>query len=376
MKAAIYDHRAEHWVSIEERPKPKLPVRSRKGLQAVVRIHAAGVNPVDAKGVLGDKFPEWMMSFWFRCFSGRVIGFDFSGVIVETAPESSFSIGDSVYGLNYQYAPIGNGALGGTLSEYALVYEDQIWHKPNSLSHCEAAALPLVSVTSLQVFEQHHLAAGQNILVIGASGGVGHIATQIASRMGCHVTAVCSEKNRQFVSDCGATSVLPYNQPSQSIWETLKSHVHSNSAFDLVLDTVSSADSRDQLMGYPANIMDASPPILKKGFGPEAISGVDQHNYVVLGGASQDWLTALLKRLTPINLFPKGFELFWINMPGSANKLEQVQKLCDDQSMRPKVSKVLPFNQQGVEEAFHTLHPPKGQHRSAHSKVVITITDD
>ena len=376
MKAAIYDHRANNWVSIQDRPKPTLSAASRDSRQLIVRVHAAGVNPVDAKGVLGDKFPEWMMPIWFRFFSGRVIGFDFSGVVVETSPGSSFSVGDAVYGLNYQYAPIGNGSQGGTLSEYACVYEDQIWYKPASLSHCEAAALPLVSVTSLQVFEQHKVKAGQHVLVIGASGGVGHIATQIASSMGCKVTAVCSEKNRQFVKDCGAYAALAYNSGSVSIWESLADHVDSTESFGFVLDTVSSADSRDRRMGYIDHILGASPPLLKIGYGDQAEVGVDPHNYVVLGGAWNHWLTALIKRLTPINLFPKGFELFWINMPGSTSRLAQIQKFCDQQSLRPEVMRVLPFNQAGVEEAFKTLHPPKGQHRAANGKVVVELVAD
>ena len=110
---------------------------------------------MDAKGIVGDKFPEGWMWFWFFMFSGQIVGFDFSGQIVNVgANESEFKVGDEVFGLNYQYFPIGFGKFGGTLQEYALVPLHEIW-RPKSLTHVEAAALPLVGLTCLQAFEQH-----------------------------------------------------------------------------------------------------------------------------------------------------------------------------------------------------------------------------
>lgn len=120
----------------------------------LVKVHAAGVNPVDAKSVVGDKFSESWMPFWFRVCTNQIVGFDFSGEIVEVHKTSRYKPGELVFGLNYQYLPKGLGKFGGTLQEYALVPEHEIWQKPTSLSHAEAAALPLVGVACLQAFEQ------------------------------------------------------------------------------------------------------------------------------------------------------------------------------------------------------------------------------
>ena len=78
----------------------------------VVKVHAAGVNPVDAKSVIGDKFPESWMPFWFRVCTNQIVGFDFSGEVVEATANAKHKAGDLVFGLNYQYLPKGLGKFG------------------------------------------------------------------------------------------------------------------------------------------------------------------------------------------------------------------------------------------------------------------------
>ena len=86
------------------------------------------------------------------------------------------------------------------------------WRKSRRSSPIEAAGLPLVGTTALQAFIQHKVREGQRVLVIGASGGVGHIAVQVACHLGAHVTAICSSRNTAFVKDdCGAGAVLSYD---------------------------------------------------------------------------------------------------------------------------------------------------------------------
>ena len=119
--------------------------------------------------------------------------------------------------------------------------------------------------------------------------------------------------------------------------------------FDMVFDTVSSADSRDKAANYESQIRSSEPPIIKVAHGSQAEKGVDKHNYVVFGGIFISWMRALIKRLSrkscccTCNFFPKGFELFWIDMPHGTRYLKDLQELCDNQGLRPKVSKVLPF---------------------------------
>ena len=94
-------------------------------------------------------------------------------------PDCGYEVGDEVFGLAVDPACIASGRfLMGSLGEYISPPLNQVTLKPTGLSHVEAAALPLVGVTVLQVFSEHGLKEGQRVLVIGASGGVGHVATQ------------------------------------------------------------------------------------------------------------------------------------------------------------------------------------------------------
>ena len=186
--------------------------------------------------------------------------------------------------------------------------------KPESLTYEQAAALPLVGVTALQAFEQHNLKIGQKLLVIGGSGGVGHIATSIAAKKGIDTVAICSTSNVKFVQNLDAkVTVLDYTAECD-VMQQLDSYVAKEGKFDLVLDTVTSADSRDKDANYPHRIRFRTPPILKacRGINDSDHKDVDAHNYVVLGGEFVHWWTALMKRLCNVNWFTSGFELFWI----------------------------------------------------------------
>ena len=213
---------------------------------------------------------------------------------------------------------------------------NQVHHKPSSLTHAEAAALPLVGTTAVQAFWEHGLKEGQRVLVIGASGGVGHVAVQVAALQGAVVTAVCSGSNSEFVSKCGASTVLDYREGdifekikevrgragakdgwseatarTITLTNLLSQDAEKGDAYDIVLDCVNSADSRDSKASYRERILGMGGGVVKMD------AGSDGHNYVVLGGRSTEWLTAGLLRFTRLNLFPSNFELFWIKMPGS-----------------------------------------------------------
>jgi len=312
-----------------------------------VKIHAFGVNPVDAKYIIGDKLPETWMEWSARRVHGHTPGFDFSGTVVVAPSSSPYKVGDEVFGLAADPSKIMTQYQKGSFAEYAAPPLDQIALKPSNLTHVEAAALPLVGTTAVQAFQEHYLSPGQRVLIIGASGGVGHVATQVASRLGAIVVGVCSGSNADFVVSCGASAVLDYRQGD--IFECIKTEATTNGKFDLVLDCVNSADSRDSAASYRLRILQMKDDVMNKS--PSS----NKHNYVVLGGQTKEWMQAGLKRFTRINAFAKDFELFWIKMPGSAPALNVIKDLCETKRMKPKVERSLAFTEDNARTIFESL---------------------
>ena len=159
----------------------------------------------------------------------------------------------------------------GSFAELVRVPLDQVARKPASLTHAQAAALVLPGVTVAQLLDQHHFAPGQHVLVIGASGGVGHLAVQIAKARGAAVVvAVCGVANEAFVRRLGADEVVPYdavtgdtipgdgdgNVPGDQndrLIDRLREIVRARGRpFDLCVDAVSSHDAADASHRYGA----------------------------------------------------------------------------------------------------------------------------
>ena len=364
----MFDYDSPSGVKIVE----SIPVPRRGHGNALIKVHSCGVNPVDAKYIIGDKLPESWMSWSARKANGHTPGFDFSGVIVDVAPSNhlDLKVGDEVFGFACNPAHLVLrpwSRLHGSFAEYVTAPLDQLARKPAALSHTVAAALPLAGTTALQAFKQHSVREGQRVLIIGASGGVGHVAVQVAKHMGTRVAAVCSSRNASFVTECGADAVLTYDDGD--VFNKIAADVASVGAYDFVLDCVSSADPRDSAHGYAARVRSMSPPVIACG------KGADAHCYVVLGGATRHWGTALLKRFFHINCFEQGFELFWIKMPRSCSVLQQLATFADASSgegrprpLRPRVSTVLELSESGAQRAFDEL---RGRHTSG--KIVLDV---
>jgi NADPH:quinone reductase-like Zn-dependent oxidoreductase len=198
MKAAVIDaFGPSSSLEVRDIPKPEINVD-----QVLVEVHAASVNPIDWKirdGLMaaryGEEFP-------------MVLGLDASGVIAEVGDSvTDFRVGDEVY------ARSDNGP-GKCYAEFvALNPAHAVAAKPNSLSHVEAASVPLAALTPLYGLRDcAGLEAGQRLLIIGASGGVGIFAVQIAKIMGADVTGVCSSANVDLVRELGADHVIDYTQ--------------------------------------------------------------------------------------------------------------------------------------------------------------------
>jgi NADPH:quinone reductase-like Zn-dependent oxidoreductase len=141
----------------------------------LVTVVAAGVNPVDAKWLYGDKVPALLFLIQ-KYLNHRICGIDFAGIVTEAQPGSGFIAGDEVFGT----VPPSLGSF----AEVVRVPTDFINLKPKNLTFKESAACPLVGLTIVQMFEEVRLTKGKHVLVIGASGGTGHVAVQVAKYQG------------------------------------------------------------------------------------------------------------------------------------------------------------------------------------------------
>ncbi|KAK3243564.1 hypothetical protein CYMTET_46791 [Cymbomonas tetramitiformis] len=266
-RAAVYCRKAEQGVRLLHRSRP-----ARKSSNILVQVHCAGVNPVDAKSLFGDKLPAACAPLVQWVVEGSTPGFDFSGTVLEAPPNSPYAAGDEVFGLLPPFY--------GSMQEFISVPLMQLCRKPVNLTFAEAAALPLVGLTATQLLlEDHDLRAGHRLLLLGASGGVGHTAVQVARAVGASVTAVCSGKNAEFVKSLGAVHVVDY--ASEDFLEKLGEIVSREGPYDLVMDCVSSHDSKDAQYSYEKEIRAVKLPY-------QLLTG----KYVTIGGFTSDWFAA------------------------------------------------------------------------------------
>jgi len=182
-----------------------LPKPTASGRDLLVAIKAVSVNPVDAKvRAPKDQVEE----------TPRILGWDASGVVEAVGPDVTlFKVGDEVY-----YA--GDITRPGTNAEYQLVDERIVGRKPKSLSFAEAAALPLTTITAYEAFfdrlgiDRDGADKGQSVLIIGAGGGVGSIAIQLAKAAGLVVIATASRpETSSWVKELGADHVVNHREP-------------------------------------------------------------------------------------------------------------------------------------------------------------------
>ena len=170
--------------------------------QVLVRVAASSVNPVDTKirrkgGAYSGSLPV-------------VLGADAAGVVEALgAGVTGFAVGDAVYG-----SVGGVRGLQGTLAEYVAADARLLAHAPRSLPLADAAALPLVAITAWEgLVEEARVQRGESVLVLGGTGGVGHVAVQLARELGAVVTAaVSSDDKAQLARELGATHVVDYRK--------------------------------------------------------------------------------------------------------------------------------------------------------------------
>ena len=207
---------------LEEITKPAL-----KPGHVLLKVKATSVNPIDVKvraGVVPAVAPEFP-----AVLHGDVAGF----VCAVGKGVTKFKIGDEVYGCAGGF----KGTSGGALAEFMLANVDLLAHKPKNLTMEEAAALPLVSITAWEaLFNRAGLTSGQDILIHGATGGVGHIAIQLAKWSGAKVyTTASSEEKLEIGTRLGADVTINYQK--ESVHDYVQKYTNGK-GFDVVFDTV------------------------------------------------------------------------------------------------------------------------------------------
>ncbi len=171
--------------------------------EVLIRVRTAGLDRGTWHMMAGKPYLLRAIGFGFRRPKNPVPGIDVAGAVVAIGSAvTRFAVGDEVYGMSR-----------GSFAEYAAALEDKLAHKPANLTFEQAAALPISAGTALQaVVDSGHLQAGQQVLVLGASGGVGSYAVQLAKALGAEVTGVSSTAKLDLVRRLGADHVLDYSK--------------------------------------------------------------------------------------------------------------------------------------------------------------------
>jgi NADPH:quinone reductase-like Zn-dependent oxidoreductase len=258
--------------------------------EVLIRIHAAGVNPVDWKiraGYLKDIRP-----YTFPL----ILGWDLSGVVEAWGPGAGkFKKGDEVYSRP-------DSSRNGAYAEYIAVKEVEVAFKPKSIDHIHASAIPLACLTAWQaIFDTAGLGAGQKILIHAAAGGVGSFAVQLAKWKGAYVIGTASGRNQSFLRELGVDEPIDYEETQ---FEDLVRDV------DVVFDTIG------------GDTLKRSWKILKKGGFLVSIAGTPSAEEAAKAGVRQ----------AKIWMAPNGAEL------------TEIAGLVDSGKLKAVVETVLPLS--------------------------------
>jgi NADPH:quinone reductase-like Zn-dependent oxidoreductase len=311
MKAiVVHEYGGPEVLKYEDAPQPE-----PKGDELLVRVIAAGVNPVDrvARSEKGAEF--------FHIKLPAIPGYDFAGVVEKTgAKVTQFKTGDPIYA----YVALNKG---GGYAEYAVATEREAALKPQSLTYVEAAAVPLVAETAWQaLIDTAKLNAGQTVLIHGGSGGVGSFAIQIAKARGAKVIATASTANQDLLKQLGADVAIDY--ATQKFEDVAKN-------VDVVLDSV----GKDTLV--------RSYGVLKKG------------GFIVSIAGEPD----------PAELGKHGIHGASISVEPNSSELAEIAKLINQKKIKVIVSQTLPLSEAlKAHEQVATGH--------TRGKIVLKVADE
>ena len=301
MKAIrIHNYGALEVLKYEDAPRPQVSAAG----EVLIRVYAAGVNPVDCAIRAGRVQEIFPVSFpW-------IPGWDLSGVVEELGPDvTKFDKGDEVFA-------IPDTTRNGAYAEYIVARESEVALKPKSLHHIRAAAVPVAAITAWNaLFDTAQLQPGQRVLIHGGAGGVGHFAVQLAKRKGAHVIATASAKNHELVYELGADEVIDYQ--AQKFEDVARK-------IDIVLDPIG-GDTQER-----------SWKVLKKG-------GI---LVSIVQPPSEEKARSVGARGAMVQSKPDGA------------KLAEIAKLIDSGQLAPVINRILPLSEarraQELSQSGHT----------------------
>jgi NADPH:quinone reductase-like Zn-dependent oxidoreductase len=199
MRAIVQDrYGSTDVLRLAEIDKPEIAAN-----EVLLKVRAAGMDRGTWHVMTGQPYLMRVMGFGFRGPKNPVAGLDVAGTVVAVGSDvTRFQVGDEVFGISR-----------GSFAEYAAAREDKLAHKPAGLSFEQAAVVPVSALTAIQgLRDAGRIKAGQRVLIIGASGGVGTYTVQLAKAFGAEVTGVCSTAKVDLVRSIGADHVLDYTQ--------------------------------------------------------------------------------------------------------------------------------------------------------------------
>src|SRR5205809_3887421 len=311
MKAVVvHEYGGPEVLKYEDAPRPE-----RKEDEILVRVIAAGVNPVDGMIRAGMFAKNSKNAF------PMVPGYDIAGIVEETGAKiDKYKTGDAVYayiGLN----------KGGGYAEYAVATDKEVSPKPKSLNFEEAAAVPLVAETAWQaLFDVAKLSAGQTVLIHGGSGGVGTFAIQIAKARGAKVIATASTANQDLLKQLGADVAIDYTKQK---FEDVARGV------DVVLDSVGKGT------------LARSYGVVKKG----------------------GFIVTLVARIDQAELDKYAIRGASLSVNPDSNELREIGKLIDEKKIKVIVSQTFPLSEaMKAQEQVATGH--------TRGKIVLKVADE
>ncbi|MEQ6291903.1 NADP-dependent oxidoreductase [Vogesella sp. GCM10023246] len=305
-------------IGLAEVPRPTL-----KGDELLVQVHAASVNPID------NMIPTGMFKPVLHFQLPATLGSDLAGVVTEVGRNvTRFKPGDAVFASIFD---LGTGAI----AEFAVVPERAAALKPANLDFVQAAALPMVGLTSWQALkERASLQAGQKVFIPAGAGGIGTFAIQLAKHLGATVGTTTSTGNVELVRSLGADEVVDYKQ--QAFENVLRD-------YDAVLGTVR------------GDAIEKSIAILKPGsriislIGPldAAFARAKRLNFVLR------FVFGLMSRKIMRLAKQRDVSYSFLFMHPDGAQLTEIGKLLETQRIKPVIDKVFPFEQ--AKEALEYL---------------------
>lgn len=297
--------------------------------EVLIKVHAASANAGDWHLLRGEPFMVRMM-FGLLKPKHKILGADVAGKVEAVGKDvTQFQPGDQVFG---DVSESGYGAF----AEYVAVPENVVALKPAQMSFEEVVAVPSAALTALQGLRDNgQIQPGQNVLVNGASGGVGTFAVQIAKSFGAEVTGVCSTRNVDIVRSIGADHVIDYTQ---------EDFTQNGHRYDLIIDAATYRSISDY----------------KRVLNPGGV-------YVMVGGATAQFFQAML--LGPLMSMAGSKKMGTFIKKPNQKDLGFMKGLLEAGKVVPVIDRYYPLNE--VPEALRYL-----EEGHARGKVVITVIQE